>query len=434
MVRTFSIRGFGLVVGCVVAQFLIRGGSFAGELQPGVRGVATRAPAGMKIDGNLEEFKDAFGTPVGYFDPDVENRAAQFFYMWDDGAFYAGLRTLDKKQADPAPDDRLWEGDAVEWYFDTRRNSDFRAMTWGPGAVHMYWTGYKGAEINPRWCLRPDMLQAIAGTGVEVAARKTSTGAEVEFKLPWSNFPDFMVEPDAVIALDAELCYSDGGARVNRTFVYGSPLSVQQPASQGKVQLVERLESAHWKPCGAVMMPVRCDTAWTQKTPAMVTGTMALPPNHAEQVGKIVFRILDVEGRTVADFPGTLEGFGHDANFQRASAQWQTDKAVPGAHFLLGLVYDRGGKELTRVAPRMVSVQNCARVLILGGLPKSVWAARPRLAADARSQVVEIFAQVGQFGADFFQLAAQLVERLLAGVDHAAGMAHLRCGGWRMGW
>ena len=50
-------------------------------LQPGVRGLATRAPANMKIDGNLEEFRGAFCTPVGYFETDVKNRPAQFFYM-----------------------------------------------------------------------------------------------------------------------------------------------------------------------------------------------------------------------------------------------------------------------------------------------------------------------------------------------------------------
>src|SRR4051812_8890080 len=104
--------------------------SHAGELSPGVRGMATRAPKGMKIDGDLSEFKDAFCTPVEYFSFDqntLRNRAAQFFYMWDDEAFYAGLRTLDTKPANHAPDDHLWEGDGVEWYFDARRDENFRS-------------------------------------------------------------------------------------------------------------------------------------------------------------------------------------------------------------------------------------------------------------------------------------------------------------------
>ena len=86
----------------------------ADPLEPGVRGLATRAPKNMKIDGDLSEFKDAFCTPVEYFNNNLKNRAAQFFFMWDDDAFYAALRTLDTKPANLAPDDRLWEGDAVE--------------------------------------------------------------------------------------------------------------------------------------------------------------------------------------------------------------------------------------------------------------------------------------------------------------------------------
>src|SRR5262245_23082759 len=39
----------------------------ADDLKPGVRGLATRAPADMKIDGDLSEFEGAFCTPVNYF-------------------------------------------------------------------------------------------------------------------------------------------------------------------------------------------------------------------------------------------------------------------------------------------------------------------------------------------------------------------------------
>src|SRR5262245_53903531 len=67
------------------------------SLAPGVRGVATRAPKEMKIDGDLAEFKGSFCTPVEYANLNLRERAAQFFYMWDETAFYAGLRTLDTK-------------------------------------------------------------------------------------------------------------------------------------------------------------------------------------------------------------------------------------------------------------------------------------------------------------------------------------------------
>jgi hypothetical protein len=343
-------------VSSVVLSVALAANTRADDLQPGVRGLATRAPQGMKIDGDLAEFKDAFCTPVCYFEGDLKNRAAQFFYMWDDEAFYAGLRTLDEKMANHAPDNQLWEGDGVEWYFDTRRGDDFRDAKWGPGAVHMYWTGFKAAELKPRWCLRPDMLQAIPGTGVEVGSRKTGYGSETEFKLPWANFKDFKPELNAVIALDAELCYSDGGPRVYRTFAYGSPLSVQQPASQAKVQLVEKLERKHWKQCGPVMMPIRCDTPWTQDTKGLVTGYMAVPPNQADQVKKYIFRLVDLGGKPITDYEAKVETIQPDGNFKRATVRWPIDVAAPGSYHLVGLAIDKEGKELARVAPRMVSV------------------------------------------------------------------------------
>src|SRR5687768_5562455 len=95
----------------LTTALLLGAAAAAQDLKPGVRGLATRAPAGMKIDGDLAEFQGSFCTPVNYFHPQVKERAAQFFYMWGDEAFYVGLRTLDTKQANHAPDDRLWEGD-----------------------------------------------------------------------------------------------------------------------------------------------------------------------------------------------------------------------------------------------------------------------------------------------------------------------------------
>src|SRR5262245_20741678 len=333
--------------------------SSADDLKPGVRGLATRAPANMKIDGDLSEFHGAFCTPVNYFQAQkpqlLKDRPAQFFYMWDDTAFYAGLRTLDTRQFNGSDDAHLWGGDAVEWYFDTRRDENFRGIDWGKGAVHMYWTGYDKGDLKPRWCLRPGYLDAIPGKGIEVGARRTSFGAEVEFKLPWENFPNFKPALNETIAIDAELCYSDGAARIDRTFAYGSPLCVQQPAAKGIVQLVEKLEPAHWKQCGAVMAPVRCDTPWTQKTKAHVTGQISLPPDHADQIGKIDFVINDLMGKKLGEYTAERKTIQEAGHFYLAEAQWPADAAPPGQHTLIAIVHDKSGNELCRVAPRLVS-------------------------------------------------------------------------------
>jgi hypothetical protein len=331
----------------------------AEDLQPTVRGLATRAPANIKIDGDLSEFAGAFCTPVNYFHPQREalakDRAAQFFYMWDDTAFYAGLRTLDTRQYNESDDAHLWGGDAVEWYFDTRRDDDFRAIDWGPGAVHMYWTAYDKAELKPRWCLRPGYLDAIPGKGVEVAARRTSSGAEVEFKLPWENFPNFKPARGETIALDAELCYSDGKQRVDRIFAYGNPLCVQQPAAQGVIQLVDRLEPGHWKQCGAVLCPMRVDLPWGQKTKALVLGQIALPPDHAGEIGHVVFQLSDLAGKPLGAYPAERRTLEPAGKFYLAEARWPLDVAAPGQHTVIAVVSDTSGRELCRVAPRLVS-------------------------------------------------------------------------------
>jgi hypothetical protein len=83
---------------------------------------------------------------------------------------------------------------------------------------------------------------------------------------------------------------------------------------------------------------------------------MAIPPNQSDQIGKVLFRVLGLDGRKLGDYEGKIETFEAEGGFQRAVAQWPNELVAPGAFHLLGIVHDKSGKELTRVAPRMVSV------------------------------------------------------------------------------
>jgi hypothetical protein len=173
------------------------------------RACIPRAATAPTIDGRLDDvaYESALCTPLEYFHRDAANRAAQFYYLWDDDAFYVGLRTLD--QAAYSPEAPLWEGDAVEWYFDVRRGDDFRSRAWPKGAnaeaVHCFFTPMTLEKVAPRFTLRPGFEEAIARAGVEVGAQRTERGLEVEFKLPWANFPAFKPRAGEVIGLDAEL-------------------------------------------------------------------------------------------------------------------------------------------------------------------------------------------------------------------------------------
>lgn len=64
---------------------------------------------------------------------------------------------------------------------------------------------------------------------------KTPWGWTAEFKLPWANFPEFKAKAGEIIGIDCELCSSDGGQRVDRTFVYSGPAAVGSPSAFGRV-------------------------------------------------------------------------------------------------------------------------------------------------------------------------------------------------------
>lgn len=328
----------------------------APKLAPGVRGLVTRAPHAVAVDGSLREWTGAYCTPVQYGHPRPLERAAQFFTMWDDQAFYIGLRCLDTKQGNSAPLGATFNGDAVEFYLDTRAGDSLRAKDWSTGAIHFYFSAFEGKEIKPRWVMRKGIATSdVVLKGVEIAATRTAESYELEFKLPWSNFPDFKPEVGALMALDAELCYADGGARTDRTFAYGSPLSVQQPASQAKVQLVTSFEPDYLPQVGPASFPLWVATPWVQEGRAKVFATVAVPPAFLPLVGEVEVRAFDADGKLLKTIPTLVEEFGPKGlGFGRAVASWSIDDFAPGTYFVTARIVARTGKTLVTVAPRMV--------------------------------------------------------------------------------
>ena len=86
-----------------------------------VVGLIPKAQKPIAFDGKLTGWDGAFVTPVHVGHPDFANRGGQFLYLWDDKNLYIGLRCLDRKPAHVGRDDQIWNGDAVEFYLDTRR-------------------------------------------------------------------------------------------------------------------------------------------------------------------------------------------------------------------------------------------------------------------------------------------------------------------------
>lgn len=325
-------------------------------LASGVRGLVTLAHKPVVIDGKLDEWTRAYCTPVHYSHPSLLDRAARFYYQWDPDALYIGLVALDRKQANPAPIPATFNGDAVEFYLDTRLGEGLRSREWTEGAVHLFYSPFQGAEVKPRWTMRKGIATSETRLeGVEMAATSDGQVYTIEFKLPWANFPDFQPRPGALIALDAELCSGDGGTRTDRTFAYGSPLSVQQPASQAKVQLVQDYDPDYLAEVGPSAFPLWVDTPWVQPERAQVQAVVAIPPEFAEIVGAVEVRLHNADGQVVKTIPAPVEPFGPEgAGFYRAVAHWSIDDFAPNTYFATARVLARTGKPMTRVTPRMV--------------------------------------------------------------------------------
>ena len=126
-----------------------------------------------------------------------------------------------------------------------------------PARLHMFWTPFTKTDIKPRLAVRdlPE-FKDFKLQGAEVAAEKTPWGWTAEFKLPWKNFPDFKAKAGEVIGIECELCSSDGGPRVDRTFVYSGPAAVGSPSAFGRVQLVDKIEPEALKPLGRALLPL----------------------------------------------------------------------------------------------------------------------------------------------------------------------------------
>jgi hypothetical protein len=312
-------------------------------------GLIPRAHRPVILDGQLDEWDGAFVTPVHVGHPDFADRGAEFLFLWDDENLYIGLKCLDRHPAHTAPDNQLWNGDAVEFYLDTRRGERLGAREFGPGTLHMFWTPFTGTEVRPRLAVRD--LPAFRGfqlKGAAVAGRRTPWGYTAEFKLPWANFPGFTPKAGEAIGIDCELCSGDGGPRVDRTFVYSSPLSVSTPAAFGRVRLVDRLEPDRLRPFDRVLLPVAVTKSGG--FPCLYA-TACLSPTIQGAVTKIEARLLDGDGGVRKTTPGTrqtLEGAG----FALWSGRWELFDLPPGTYVVEVSAQGKDGKAVvTRRVP-----------------------------------------------------------------------------------
>jgi hypothetical protein len=324
-----------------IVLFAVPAPSFAEE-RP-VVGLIPKAQKPIAFDGKLTDWDGAFVTPVHVGHPDFANRGGQFLYLWDERNLYIGLRCLDRNPAHVGADDQIWNGDAVEFYLDTRRGGQLGAAAFGPGTLHCFYTAFTNTEVKPRLQVRD--LPAFKGfrlSGAEVAGARTSWGYIAEFRLPWANFPGFVPKAGEVVGIECELCSGDGGPRVDRTFVYSSPAAVASPSAFGRVRLVDKIDAGGLRPLGRALLPLSLTRSANY---AWLYGTVCISPSVEGSVAKLEGKLLDADGKVRKASTGSRKARG--GGFTLWTGTWELYDLPPGVYTLELVATDQAGGVIT---------------------------------------------------------------------------------------
>jgi hypothetical protein len=316
-----------------------------------VVGLIPRARQPIAMDGKLDDWEGAFVTPVHVGHPDFANRGGQFLYLWDDKNLYIGLRCLDQHPVHVGPDNQIWNGDAVEFYLDTRRGDQLGQASFGPGTLHLFWTPFTKTEVKPRIGVRDlPAFKDFKLQGAQVAAVKTPWSYTAEFKLPWANFPDFTPKAGEVLGIECELCSSDGGLRVDRTFVYSGPAAVGSPSAFGRVQLVDKIDAGALKPFGRILLPLSLTNSANYP---WLHGTVCVSPTIEKAAAKLEGKVVDQDGKvrkTTAGVRKAVDGTG----FTLWTGGWELFDLPPGVYTVVITASDSEGKVITSRAEKLL--------------------------------------------------------------------------------
>lgn len=313
-------------------------------------GLIPKAQTPPAFDGTLKGWDGAFATPFHIGHPDFENRGGEFLYLWDDKNLYIGLRCLDTKPAHVGTDTQIWNGDAVEFYLDTRRGNQLGAAAFGPGTLHAFYTPFTKTEVKPRIQVRDlPAFKDFKLQGAEVVGAITPWGYTAEFKLPWANFPDFTPKAGEVIGIDGELCSSDGGPRADRTFIYSSPAAVGSPSAFGRVKLVEKVDGEDLKSLGRALLPLSLAQSANY---AWLHGTVGVSRSIDKAAAKIEGKILDAAGKVRKTSTGGRKTVAGGLVLWTGS--WELFDLPPGVYSLELTAYDKAGTPITSRTEKVI--------------------------------------------------------------------------------
>jgi len=163
---------------------------------PKFQAVAVKVAKPVKIDGSLDEWKDAFSmvvaskqqVSVGPKWKGATDASAQFYVMWDEANIYFAASVADDRPFRPGA---LWMGDGLEIFIDLREPPQFGQKKYTKGCHQCFLLpkiGAKDAIFN---------VNDFAVKGAEAASKKTDGG--------WTDSPVIIQIAEFHRALNAKL-------------------------------------------------------------------------------------------------------------------------------------------------------------------------------------------------------------------------------------
>jgi hypothetical protein len=138
------------------------------------------------------------------------------------------------------------------------------------------------------------------------------------------------------------LCASDGGLRVDRTFVYSGPAAVGSPSAFGRVQLVDKAEPDALKPLGRALLPLALTKSDNY---GRFYGSVCISPTIEKSVAKIEGKVIDDVGKVLKTLTSSRKTL--DGGFVMWTGSWELFDLPPNTYTLELTALDKEGKVVT---------------------------------------------------------------------------------------
>ena len=322
-----------------------------------ILGLIPKAQKPIPMDGKLTGWDGAFVTPVHVGHPDFANRGGQFLYLWDEKNLYVGMRCLDRSRH---TSDRTTRSGTATRSSSTSTPAGRPTRRGGVRPRHAAHVLHPLHEDRGEATVRRPgsaRVQGVQAAGSRGRRCQDVLGVHRRVQAARGRTSRLHAKAGEVIGIECELCSSDGGPRVDRTFVYsGAGLRSARPAAFGRVQLVDKIDAGTLKPLGRALLPLSLTRSTNY---AWLYGTVCVSPTIEDRSPSWRGKLLDAAGKCAKTSTGSKKTM--DGGFTLWTGSWELFDLPPGVYTLELVATDKAGGVITSRTEKVLHGKLAAR-------------------------------------------------------------------------